>query len=84
MPEPGDVVLMVVPMLGGGTKPRPALVLSALPGPFQRVLVCGFSTDRLSVVTPDWDVLVDPADSEFSATGLKRPSVLRLSFLRRT
>ena len=41
----------------------------------------GFSTDRLSTVTPDWDVLVDPTDSEFSATGLKRPSVLRLRFL---
>ena len=43
--NPGDVVLIPLPqVMGGSPKLRPALVLSQLPGPFQNVLVCGIST----------------------------------------
>ena len=61
-------------------KLRPALVLARLPGPWQTWLVCGIST-RLGDVLPGWDEMVDPSEERFDHMGLKRRSVIRLSFL---
>lgn len=77
----GDVVLVRLPQFGGGLpKLRPALVLALLPGPYQNVLICGITT-QLRDLEPDWDELVEPADSDFPASGLHRVSVIRPSYL---
>ena len=79
--NPGDVVLVRFPQVGGGLpKLRPALVLALLPGPFQNVLICGIST-QLQHLEPDWNELVDPGDNDFRASGLHRVSAIRPSYL---
>jgi mRNA interferase MazF len=82
--KPGDVVLIRLPQVAGGPpKLRPALVLAKLPGPFQNVLICGIST-QLQDLQADWDELVEPKDTDFSASGLHRVSAIRLSYLYST
>lgn len=79
--KPGDVVLIRLPhTTGGPPKLRPALVLAMLPGPYQNALICGIST-RLQELQPDWDELIQPHDGDYSASGLHRLSVVRLSYL---
>jgi mRNA interferase MazF len=79
--RPGDVVLLPVPQLtGGSSKLRPALVLTLLPGPFQNVLICGISTQVHNLVN-DWDELMLITDSDFARSGLRRESAIRLSYL---
>ncbi len=81
---PGDVVLIpLVQFAGGPPKLRPALVLSALPGPYQSLLVCGIST-QLHQQQPDWDELIQPGDADFPSSGLRRGSIVRLSYLHST
>ena len=78
----GEIVLVPLPRLGGvGFKLRPAVVLAVLPGPFQRVLLCGLSTPGLNDLIPNWDELLDPVDADFEATGLRRRSAVRPSYL---
>ena len=79
--NPGDVVLVELPQLGGGPpKLRPALVLALLPGPFQNVLICGIST-QLQDLQPNWDESLGPQDGDFRGSGLHRVSAIRLSYL---
>jgi len=79
--NPGDVVLIALPQIGGGApKPRPALLLADLPGPYQNLLLCGIST-QLHQLQADWDELVDAADADFAASGLHQTSAIRLSYL---
>jgi mRNA interferase MazF len=79
--KPGDVVLIRLPQATGGPpKLRPALVLAMLPGPFQKVLICGIST-RLQDLQPNWDELIQPNDGDYAASGLHRLSAIRLSYL---
>lgn len=79
--NPGEVVLISLPQISGGpAKLRPALVLAQLPGPFQNLLICGIST-RLHDVVTDWDELVRMSDADFRGSGLRRESVIRLSYL---
>ena len=79
--NPGDVVLIPLPQLGGGSsKLRPALVVVLLPGPYQNVLLCGIST-QLHLLLPNWDDLIQTTDSDFAASGLHQESVIRLSYL---
>jgi mRNA interferase MazF len=77
---PGDVLLVAFPQLGGPPKLRPAVYLVDLPGPYQTMLLCGIST-QLHTVIVDWDELIGPSDADFPASGLHRPSVIRLSYL---
>ncbi len=43
--NPGDVIHILLPQLGGGPpKLRPALLLADLPGAYQNLLLCGIST----------------------------------------
>jgi mRNA interferase MazF len=75
------VVLIEVPQLGtSAPKLRPALVLALLPGSFQDTLICGIST-QLHDLQPNWDELLSPNDSDFRASGLHRPSAIRLSYI---
>lgn len=79
--NPADVVLIRLPPAGGGApKLRPALVLAALPGPYQNLLLCGIST-QLHQLQDDWDELVEPGNTDFEQSGLHRASAVRLSFL---
>src|SRR5438132_10314756 len=65
---------------GGPPKPRPAIFLASLPGPYQTALLCGIST-QLHLIVVDWDELIGPADADFASSGLHHPSAIRLSFL---
>ena len=79
--KPGDVVLIQLPQVAGGPpKSRPALVLALLPGTYQNVLICGIST-QLHDLQPDWDDKIEPSDADFSQSGLRRNSAIRLSYL---
>jgi mRNA interferase MazF len=80
--NPGDVVLLPLTQAAGGSaKLRPTLFLAPLPGPYQTILVCGLST-QLHSIRPQWDELIQPGDADFAASGLRQPSVIRLSYLR--
>lgn len=79
--NPGDVVLIRLPQIGGGpTKLRPALLLAGLPGPYQNLLVCGITT-QLHQQVADWDELIENGDSDYARSALHRDSVVRLSYL---
>jgi mRNA interferase MazF len=79
--NPDDIVLIPLPQAAHGPfKLRPALVLAKLPGSYQNVLICGISS-QLQNLQKDWDELLGPNDSDFSASGLHRISAIRLSYL---
>jgi mRNA interferase MazF len=48
--------------------------------PFQDLLVCGVST-QLKQAVADFDEILTPSDGDFSTSGLKATSVVRLGFL---
>jgi len=75
----GDVILTPLPQANGGVKNRPALILRELPR-FGDFLVCGIST-QVHHAVPDFDEVVSHGDSDFGASGLVAPSVIRLGFL---
>lgn len=77
--KPGDVVLTPLPQADGVIKNRPAVALRQMP-PFGDWLVCGIST-QLQQQVANFDELVSVSDSDFAASGLKAPSIIRLGFL---
>jgi mRNA interferase MazF len=79
--NPGDVVLLPFLDAVGVAKLRPAVYLATLPGPYQTILVCGFST-QMGPLVPNWDELLQPGDADFGASGLHQASIIRLSHLR--
>jgi len=79
--KPGECVLIRFPQanLQMG-KLRPALVLAVAPGAHpDRLLALITSRDYQAV--PEFDEVLDPADPDFTATGLKVRSVIRLARL---
>ena len=75
----GDIVLVPLPQADGQVKNRPALVLRQLP-PFQDLLCCGISTQLRQEVS-GFDELIDVRDADFTASGLRTTSLIRLGFL---
>lgn len=74
----GEIVLAVLPQVDREQKPRPVLILRKMPnGDF---LVCAIST-QLNKYIPEFDEIIRSDDREFAATGLKKESLVRLSFL---
>ncbi|MBE0434900.1 MAG: type II toxin-antitoxin system PemK/MazF family toxin [Methylomicrobium sp.] len=63
-----------------GHKMRPVLLLRQVSVPFDDWLVCMVSS-QLRQADEGLDELILPTDSDFRLTGLKAPSVLRLSRL---
>lgn len=61
-------------------KLRPALVLRELPGPYNDWLICMVSS-QLSRRIPDFDEIITPDDMDFSDSGFKIPSLIRISRL---
>lgn len=75
----GDVVLTPVPQADGVHKNRPAIFLREMP-PYEDALVCGVST-QLHQEVKGFDEIIQTADSDFTATGLRSASLIRLGFL---
>lgn len=79
--NPGDVVLIHFPQadLQIG-KLRPALVIAIAPGRHPDILLA-LITSRTSQATPNFDEIVEVDDADFTPSGLKVRSVVRLSRL---
>jgi mRNA interferase MazF len=75
----GDVALAPLPQADGATKNRPVVVLRKMP-PFGDLLVCGVST-QIRQAVPGFDETIEPTHADFSASGLKAASLIRLGFL---
>jgi mRNA interferase MazF len=77
--EPGDVVLIELPQVGGGNhKIRPALVVAKLPGVYQNLLICGINT-QFRDLQQHWDELIETTSADFASSGLRRASAIRPS-----
>lgn len=79
--KPGDIVLLRFPQadLQDG-KLRPALVLAVAPGRHDDILL-SLITSRVYQAIPNFDEIIQPSDDDFSASGLKVASVIRLARL---
>ncbi len=75
----GDIVLINLLQSDGSYKIRPALILKLLPK-YNDFLVCGIST-QIHQYIKDLDEMLDENKTNFSATGLRQTSLIRLSFL---
>ena len=75
----GDVVLTPIPQADGISKPRPVVLLAQMP-PFGDWLVCGISTQIHQEVV-GFDETIEPSHADFSKSGLKAASLIRLGFL---
>lgn len=75
----GDVLLASLPQSDGIVKNRPVLCLALMP-PYQDLLVCGLSTQMQQAV-PDFDEVLEPGEADYSSSGLKAASVIRLGYL---
>ena len=75
----GDVVLTPIPQADGMIKNRPAIILREMP-PFNDFLVCGVST-QLNKEVKTFDDIISSQDPDFSLSGLKSDSLIRLGFL---
>ncbi len=77
----GQIVLFRFPQTDKTEgKLRPALVLRQLPGQYNDWLICMISSE-LHQKIPDFDEVITPNDSDFKQSGLKLPSVIRISRL---
>ena len=81
MKKSGQIVLYKFPQtnLREG-KPRPALLIGKLPGQYDDWLICMIST-QLRHYTQNFDEIIQVADGDFSVSGLKEPSVIRVGRL---
>jgi mRNA interferase MazF len=75
----GDLALARLPQADGQIKNRPVFLLRRFP-PFGDFLVCGVSTQVQQRVA-GFDEIIALGDAEFSASGLKAASLIRLGFL---
>ncbi len=75
----GDVAIAILPQAGGIWKPRPVVVLCAMP-PFGDWLVCGVSTQLRHEVV-GFDEVLTTTERDFVSSGLKSDSLIRLGFL---
>jgi mRNA interferase MazF len=81
MVEEGQIVLFAFPPVDlAAGKLRPALVIRRVPGNHDDWLICMISSQVHQAVS-GFDVLMSENDPDFSASGLKVPSVLRLGRL---
>jgi len=80
MIEEGQIVLLRFPYAdaGGLTKVRPGAIVRKLPGDYDDWLVCMVSS-QLDQAIEGLDETLAETDDDFLATGLKAPSVIRVS-----
>jgi len=81
MKQPGQVVLFRFPQtdLAEG-KLRPALLLGSLPGGHDDWLICMISS-QLQHHVPQFDEIIREGDDDFSLSGLKVASLIRVGRL---
>ncbi|MEA3309292.1 MAG: type II toxin-antitoxin system PemK/MazF family toxin [Chloroflexota bacterium] len=81
MKTSGQIILFKFPQtnLQQG-KPRPALLLGKLPGRYDDWLICMLST-QLRHYNQGFDEIIQIGDADFSSSGLKEPSVIRVGRL---
>lgn len=81
MKQAGQVILFRFPQtdLQEG-KLRPALLLGKLPGDYDDWLICMISSQTRHYI-PQFDEIVQERDSDFSQSGLKIASVIRVGRL---
>ena len=75
----GDVVLTPIPQADGAIKNRPAIILREMP-PYGDFLVSGVST-QLDKEVKGFDDVISSDDDDFSSSGLRTKSLIRLGFL---
>lgn len=81
MKKSGQIVLFQFPQADAAQgKLRPALLLGRLPGPYDDWLMCMISSQMHQFIT-GFDEVVDRGDADFSQSGLKSPSVIRVGRL---
>ena len=81
MKQAGQIVLTPFPYTDlSGAKLRPVLMLRQASLRFDDCLVCMVSS-QIQQAEAGFDEFLDPADSDYTLSGLKAPSVLRLSRL---
>jgi mRNA interferase MazF len=81
MKQSGQIVLVPFPFTDlSGAKLRPVLMLRRASVQFDDWLVCMVSS-QLQQADEQIDEILSPSEADFAATGLKVPSVLRLSRL---
>ena len=77
--SPGAVVLSRVQQSDGRLKTRPALVLALVP-PYQDSVICGISS-KIQHEVAGFDDVILTTDPEFTRSGLKVDSLIRLGLL---
>ncbi len=81
MKRSGQIVLASFPYTDfSDTKLRPVLMLRQVSASFDDWLVCMVSS-QIQQIEEGLDEIITPADADFPATGLKVPSILRISRL---
>ena len=81
MIQEGCIVLFRFPQTDQSTgKLRPALVIRKSPGPFDDWMICMISTQLIQQID-GLDEIIKPGDSDFGNSGLKLPSLFRVSRL---
>ena len=81
MIQPGNIVLLDFPQADADiTKLRPALVIAQTHSKFDDWLVCMISSQVRQYVA-GFDEIIDTNDIDFSPSGLKNSSVIRVSTL---
>lgn len=75
----GQIVLARIQQADGQLKTRPVLVLCRMP-PFSDCLVCALSS-ILHHECVGFDEIIDVTDHDFSGSGLKVPSLIRLELV---
>lgn len=81
MIKEGQIALFHFPYSNQSSgKLRPALVIRKLPGPFEDWLICMIST-QLSQKVEGIDEFIRSEDQDFNESGLKAPSIFRVSRL---
>ncbi len=75
----GQIVLFEFPTVDGSdVKLRPALIVRRLPGPHSDWLICMISS-QLAQGIADFDEVIDREASDWARSGLKMPSIIRIS-----
>jgi mRNA interferase MazF len=74
-----NIVLAQLPQADGILKRRPVVILREMPK-YQDFLVCGIST-QLHQEVKNFDEIISLKDSDFTSSGLKSDSLIRLGFL---
>ena len=74
-----EIALAQLPQADGTLKRRPIVILREMPK-YRDFLVCGIST-QLHQEIKNFDEIISPNDADFTDSGLKSESLIRLGFL---